>query len=117
MNDHGHSTGWKVRKGLGIAAIALAGGTVLGLLVMGLWNHLMPPIFGLKALGFWQALGLLLLARILFGGFHRAHGHAFRHRRRMLRRWEAMTPEEREKFRQGFRGRFCGCGTPEAPER
>ena len=41
---------------------------VVGLLTAGLWNALMPPIFGLPAIGYWQALGLLLLGRLLFGG-------------------------------------------------
>jgi len=64
-----------------------------------LWNWLMPVIFGLPHIGFWQALGLLLLSRILFGGF-RGPGPG--------RRWgRRLTPEEREKFRQGMQGR-CG---------
>ena len=98
--------GWSLRRGLGIAAIVVLGAAALGLLLTGLWNCLMPAIFGLHTIRFWQALGLLLLARILFGGFHR-HGHYFHHRRRMLERWERMSPEERERFRQGLRGRCC----------
>ena len=101
--------GSRLVKGLGIAAIVAAGAAVLGGVVMCLWNSLMPAIFGLRALHFWQALGLLLLSRILFGGFHR-HGRAFHRRRRMIQRWEAMSPEEREKFRQGLHGRFCCRG-------
>jgi hypothetical protein len=57
-------------------------------------------------LGFWQALGLLLLSKILFGGFRGAAGHGG-WRRRMHARWEQMTPEQREHFRAGLRGR-CG---------
>lgn len=79
----------------------------LGLVVMTLWNGLLPPLFGFKTIHFWQALGLLVLSRILVGGFPRGHGHGFRHRQRMIQRWESMTPEEREKFKQGVRGRFC----------
>lgn len=78
--------------------------TVVGLVVRGLWNALMPPLFGLPTLTFWQALGLLLLTKIFFGGFHR-HSGPPRWNRRMRQRWESMSPEERERFRQGMRCR------------
>jgi hypothetical protein len=42
---------------------------LVGKLVMSLWNWLLPPLFGLPAITFWQGLGLLMLCRILFGGF------------------------------------------------
>jgi hypothetical protein len=87
-----------------ILLLALVAATVVGFVVMGLWNALMPPLFGLRAITFWQALGLLLLAKLLFGGFHR-HSGGGRWRHRMRERWEQMTPEERERFRQGMR---CG---------
>ena len=45
-----------------------------GIVVQWLWNWLMPGIFGLRALTFWEALGLLALSRILFGGFGRGGG-------------------------------------------
>ena len=82
-----------------------------GEIVLHLWNWLLPPLFGWRQLTFWQAVGMLALCRILFGGvsgrgFHRSYSG-----RRMAERWERMTPEEREKFRQGMRGR-CGFDTP-----
>jgi hypothetical protein len=84
-----------------------------GVLVLQLWNWLLPPLFGWRQITFWQAIGLLALCRILFGGFGR-HGPGSSHVRRRIadrlgERWEAMTPEERERFRQGVRGR-CGFG-------
>ena len=66
------------------------------------------------AITFWQALGMLALCRILFGGLGGHGGHRSKFRRRMAERWDAMTPEERERFRQGMRGR-CGFG-PAASE-
>jgi hypothetical protein len=85
---------------------AIAAVLVLGFVVMFLWNRLMPALFGWHMVSFWQAVGLLLLARILLGGFRgRPGGHW---RQRMMERWEKMTPEEREKFREGM-GRH-GCG-------
>src|SRR5271167_3147523 len=92
---------------IGIALFIAIGGGI----VMQLWNWLLPPLFGWRLLTFWQAIGMLALCRILFGG---VSGRGFRRSysgRRMAERWERMTPEEREKFRQGMRGR-CDFGTP-----
>lgn len=80
--------------------------------VMHLWNWLLPPLFGWKAITFWQALGLLALCRILFGGMSHRGGNRSGFRRKMRDRWEGMTPEEREKFRQSFRDRCAGFTTP-----
>lgn len=89
---------------------------IAGYVVMRLWNWLTPPLFGWHLITFWQALGILLLSKILFGGFrggpHRPGGHW---RNRMAKRWAAMTPEEREKFRASMGGR-CGWSAPDAAE-
>ena len=110
MFRHDGSKGMRMVKGLGIAVLAAGVAAALGLVVMTLWNGLLPGLFGFKTLHFWQALGLLVLTRILFGGFHRGHGHGFHRRHHMIQRWESMTPEEREKFRSGFRHGFPRCG-------
>ena len=86
-----------------------------GLLITVLWNVLMPQIFGLPAIGFWQALGLFLLSRILFGRFgplHRWGGPRF------ARGWKNLTPEERERFREAMgRHHRWPCGEePARPE-
>src|SRR6202040_378496 len=79
-----------------------------GELAMHLWNSLLPTLFGWRQITFWQAIGLLALCRILFGGWSGA-GHGGRSdmgrgvAERMDKRWEKMTPEEREKFRQSWR--------------
>ena len=78
-----------------------------GVLVMKLWNWLLPPLLGWPAVTFWQALGILALCRILFGGFGLHGSPRSNFRRRMAERWELMTPEERERFRQGL-GARCG---------
>jgi len=100
------------RKWIFIAPLAilamLAFVAVGGAAVMLLWNWLLPSLFGWHAIGFWQALGILALSRILFGGL----GHGFFRPglgRHMGDRWAHMTPEERERFRQGLRSR-CGFG-------
>jgi hypothetical protein len=89
-----------------IVPLALIGLAVFGLIVMWLWNALMPSLLGWHRITFWQALGIFVLSKILFGGF-RGRGHGMHGRRRMMERWEQMTPEEREKFRKGLQG-CCG---------
>ncbi len=105
-----------IKKLIGIiivAPIAMAlfmfiGGEV----VLHLWNWLLPTLFGWRQITFWQAIGLLALCRILFGGLGVGGGHRSKVRRRMDERWDQMTPEEREKLRQGMRSRCGGFGAP-----
>jgi hypothetical protein len=93
---------YRILKGLKIILFILIAATVLGFVTMELWNALLPQIFGWNRITFWQSLGLIVLSRILFGGFHRHSGHRDQWKRRMKRRWEKMTPEERERFRKGM---------------
>ena len=87
---------------LGFLLFIAIGGEV----VRQLWNWLLPPIFGWRQITFWQAIGMLALCRILFGGFG-IHGYdRSNFRRRMAERWEHMNPEERERFRQRMRERW-----------
>jgi hypothetical protein len=84
----------------------------MGLVIVGLWNVLMPAILGLPAISFWQALGLLLLSRMLFGG-----GWAPKFpKTRFVRGWKDLTPEERERFSRAMEPRRPGNGEREAPE-
>ena len=87
---------------LGFLLFVALGGEV----VLQLWNWLLPPLFGWRQITFWQALGMLALCRILFGGLG-LHGSG-RSRR---------TREERERFRQAVRSRFgFGASTGESKE-
>ena len=97
---------WMLR-GLGFGLIVVLVVAAVGAVVMLLWNALLPPIFGWREIGLWQALGLLVLTRILVGGFRGRGGWHWGWRHRMHERWAQMTPEEREKFREGMRSR-CG---------
>ena len=98
---------------LALLAFVAIGGEIVKLL----WNWLLPPLFGWRQITFWQALGLLALCRILFGGFGvKGSSRSTMRRRmseRMAERMEAMTPEERERLRQGMRERCTGPGTTE----
>ena len=74
------SRGGKVLRIIGMTffgvVLAAIFALVFGLVVKWLWNWLMPAIFGLGVITFWQAFGLVLLAKILFGAF----GHHDRRR-------------------------------------
>jgi hypothetical protein len=84
----------------GKALLALVAVVVLGAIVMGLWNWVIPALFvGGRAIDFPHAIGLLILCRILFGGFR---GRGGWHGRGPWRRWERMTAEEREMFMKGL---------------
>jgi hypothetical protein len=93
-----------------IAPLAKLGAVIYrlgGEIVLHLWSWLPPPpLFGWRQITFWQALGLLALCRILFGGFGWHGSGRSRFRRRMEERRGYMTPEERERFRQRMRERF-----------
>ena len=85
-----------------IGLLVLVGIAALGWVVMVLWNWLMPALFfGTKEIGYLQALGVLVLSKILFGSLRGRGCHG--HRQRL----EQMTPEQREKFEAGMRG-CCG---------
>ena len=105
---------YRVAKIIKVILIVIIALLVFGFVTMHLWNWLMPAIFGLTAITFWQALGLVVLGKILFGGVHRHVGGGRGWKRHMEQRWAAMSPEEQERFRAGMRGRrWCG-GPPES---
>src|ERR1700689_4208525 len=84
--------------------------SLAGFVVMSLWNALIPAIFHLGVITFWQALGIFILCKILFGfgkGGHRGGAPWMRHK--MAERFKNMTPEEREKFKEKW-GQRCGHG-------
>jgi hypothetical protein len=93
-----HDRGWwedrsrpqKILIGIGFGIFGIGLVFLFGLIVMLLWNWLMPDIFGLKRLNYWQAWGLLILCTILFkrfGSGNRVQSQIDRKRRRQLRRY------------------------------
>ncbi|MEA5128732.1 MAG: hypothetical protein VB074_11140 [Proteiniphilum sp.] len=107
----------KMRFLMPLGFVAMA--AVFSVAVMLLWNALIPTIFGLAVINFWQALGLFVLARILFGGFgHRGMMGGTRGMRRdnpIHEKWMKMTDEQRKEFinrkrEHMHRGHFFGGG-------
>lgn len=111
------------KHGLKFFVLWIAAFAGFSALVMLLWNALFPAIFGISVINFWQAAGILILARILFGGLggkfkhggtmHGAHNH-------MRSKWMKMTPEQRQEFikhrEQHFHKGFCWPGEPETKQ-
>lgn len=128
-----------IRRGLRFLGFAILFVSLAGLIVMTLWNALLPPILGVSTISFWQALGLLVLSRILFGGYGfgrgswrggygrrgwryggrasssgranpgRANPGRAEWKQKMAERWQQMTPEQREHMKVQWRNR-CGGG-------
>jgi hypothetical protein len=89
----------RARKLLVLLPIGILAIAIFGFGVMSLWNWLVPAVFGGKLITFWQAIGMLVLSRVLVGGFSRP---------RVIHKWEQLTPEEREKFRAAMERKRCG---------
>jgi hypothetical protein len=102
--------------GVKVAVFVIAGAAVFAFVLMALWNWLVPPIIGWKAIDYWQAIGLFVLAKILFGFPKHGGGGRWHWKARMAERWERMTPEEREKYVEGMRHHRCGKAAPPAGE-
>jgi len=104
--------GTTLRRCAGIALMALVGIAALGWVVMLLWNVLLPSLFaGVSPVGYWQALGLLLLCKLLFGGFH---GRG-RRCRKTSRGDERLTADEKAQLK-GFFNRRWSCGEALKPD-
>lgn len=77
-------------------------------LVMLLWNAILPDVIQVKEISYLQAIGLLVLSRILFGGFRGSH-RSSRHYRRPIgnlrEKWMNMSDEEKAKFKEEWRKR------------
>ncbi len=91
---------------------------IFGLTTQLLWNWLVPILFNGPVITFWQALGLIVLSKILlwpFGKRHNGHrGGAWRPY--WKEKWSKMTPEQKESFKQRMREK-CGWGSPLEPEK
>jgi len=96
-----------IKKGLMIGLMVIAAILVFGAVVMGLWNAILPAVLGVKSITFVQALGILLLSKILFGGFRGGPGGSREWKQKMKAKWETMTPDERDSFKSEWKNR-CG---------
>ncbi len=100
-----------------MAVFAILFTAAMGWAIVALWNVLMPAIFTLPRITYWQALGLFVLARILFGRFGGGGWRNRMRRSRFVHGWKDLTPEERQRFRHAMGpnppGSFPEGGTTE----
>jgi len=110
MSEHSLNPGWRVARIVGLTMAGIVGAVVIaflfGYFVMLLWNWLMPPLFHVGTINYWQAFGLVILAKILFGGFGSGHSPHPEHDgwKKEARRWERW-------------GGPCGPGSWKGPRR
>ena len=101
-------------KILKITFLIIAGIALYALAIQLLWNWLLPSLFKLPLITFWQACGLMLLSKFLFGGFYgffKTKNDNSRHiwRANYKDRMEQMSTEERAQFKQDFRSKMAAC--------
>ena len=95
-----------VIRGLKIALLVILAIVAFGFVTMHLWNWLMPEIFGLPIIDWYQAIGLIILSKILFGGFRGKHKCGGENsikgkiRSKFRDKYESMSEEEKEKFKK-----------------
>ncbi len=101
-----------IKKIIGYTICAIFFGVLLGYVVMSLWNHVAVAVLSVPVISFWQAVGLLILSKILFGGIHCGWGggKGSHWKNEMKEKWHNMTPEEREKIKQEWRNRCSVWG-------
>ena len=112
-----------------ITLLFIAGLFLLPYIVMLLWNGILPEIIGVKTITYWQAVGIFILCKLLFGGFKGGGNHHHKKHQMMKRHFKNccnnndnkssmkealrdkfmnMSDEERENFRQKWKDRFRG---------
>jgi hypothetical protein len=112
-----------------IALLFIAGLFLLPYIVMLLWNGILPEVIGVKTITYWQAVGIFILCKLLFGGFKGGGNHHHKKHQMMKRHFKNccnnndnkssmkealrdkfmnMSDEERENFRQKWKDRFRG---------
>ncbi len=97
----------RIKLGILFVPIFIGGVFLFSLLLMSLWNGILPAVLGVKAISFWQAMGIFALSKILFGFNHGWGGRRRQWKQGMEQRWSNMTPEEREQFQNEWKHR-CG---------
>lgn len=103
---------------LGVLAIFL-----IGFVTMSLWNWLVPVLFNGPIITFWQALGLLLLSKLLFWGFGgkkqwHSHGPQVENhwKNKFYNKFSSMTPEERSALKEKMKEKWCSWEEKTSPK-
>jgi Ca2+/H+ antiporter, TMEM165/GDT1 family len=96
------------KRAMFIPVAIVTGILIFGSLVMYLWNTILPGVLGVQTITFWQAVGILILSKILFGGFPGRHSHRgfYKHNHDLREKWLKLTPEEREKMKADLKSEW-----------
>jgi hypothetical protein len=103
-----HGNHLRLKSVIFIPFAVTAGAFIFSYAVMFLWNAILPNVLGVHMITLWQAMGILVLSKILFGGFglnHHNRSH-IRHTQEMREKWMNLSPEEKDKMKNEWRGRF-----------
>jgi hypothetical protein len=104
----------KVFKIIAWTALCVVFVFAFGYVTMSLWNWLVPSLFNGPVVTFWQAMGILLLSKILFGfggGHHRCGGSRSHYwKRHYYDKFRNMSPEDRERFKAKMKEKWCKTG-------
>ncbi len=98
-----------IKKVAGFTVCAVTIVAMFGYIVMLLWNNVLVEVTPIKPINFWQSLGLLLLSKILFGGFNKGFAQKGKMwSSEMKAKWHNMSTEEKEQFKQQWKNK---CNT------
>jgi len=97
---------------LKMVLLGILGISIVGLITQVLWNWLVPVLFAGPLITFWQALGLLLLSKILLWPLSKRHSTGKSNY--WKQKWSGMTDEEKALFRQKMKNK-CGWGSATEP--
>lgn len=108
MFDKNHNSPRKFKplKVLVFITVFLAILAAVSTVVMLLWNAILPDTIGVKPLNFWKAAGLLILIKILVGGFRRGRGWKHSERHHWRNKWMEMNEEERKEAKSRWK-EYC----------
>ncbi|MBD0333640.1 MAG: hypothetical protein ICV66_13420, partial [Chitinophagaceae bacterium] len=95
---------YRARRFLFFLPLFFLGVLVFGWIVMLLWNNVASPVLHISTVTFWQALGILVLSKILFSSFTGRGGYSRDYRKQKLM-WNSMTPEQQQKFKEEWKNR------------
>ena len=107
----------RIKSGALFVPIFIGGVFLFTWILQLLWNNVLTDVVNVKSIGFWQAMGVFALAKILFG-FNSGWGGKRRRWKegmqvRMNEKWEHMSPVERDRFREEWKQR---CGSKRGEE-
>ncbi|MBL0741315.1 hypothetical protein [Chryseolinea lacunae] len=105
----------RVLKFVACVALGVLAVFLFGWVTMSLWNWLIPVLFAGPVITFWQAMGLLLLSKILFSGLggggkrgcHRHSAETYAWKEKFYNKFSSMSPEERAALKQKMKDKWC----------